>query len=67
VLDVAVDLTANLFATSRQRAAAAWLTVTWAVVNPADLPFGADRFDRVLSAVRRRADLTRLALAAGLV
>jgi SAM-dependent methyltransferase len=47
----AVDLTDDLFGTCRQRAAAAGVTVTWAAVNPEDLPFGADRFDRVLSAV----------------
>lgn len=47
----AVDLSDDLFGTCRQRAAAAGLTVTWAAVNPEDLPFGADRFDRVLSAV----------------
>jgi len=47
----AVDLTDDLFGTCRQRAAAAGLTVTWAAVNPEDLPFGAGQFDRVLSAV----------------
>jgi len=47
----AVDLTDDLFGTCRQRAAAAGLTVTWVAVNPEDLPFGAGRFDRVLSAV----------------
>ena len=47
----AVDLTDDLFATCRQRAAAAEVTVTWAAVNPEDLPFGADEFDRVVSAV----------------
>ena len=47
----AVDLTDDLFATCRQRAAAVEATVTWAAVNPEDLPFGADQFDRVVSAV----------------
>ena len=47
----AVDLTDDLFATCRQRAAAAEVTVTWAAVNPEDLPFGAGQFDRVVSAV----------------
>jgi 2-polyprenyl-6-hydroxyphenyl methylase/3-demethylubiquinone-9 3-methyltransferase len=47
----AVDLTDDLFGTCRQRAAAAGVTVTWAAVNPEDLPFGPGEFDRVLSAV----------------
>jgi ubiquinone/menaquinone biosynthesis C-methylase UbiE len=47
----AVDLTDDLFGICRQRAAAAGLTVTWAAANPEDLPFGADEFDGVLSAV----------------
>ena len=47
----AVDLADDLFGTCRQRAAAAGVTVTWAAVNPEDLPFSAGRFDRVLSAV----------------
>jgi 2-polyprenyl-6-hydroxyphenyl methylase/3-demethylubiquinone-9 3-methyltransferase len=47
----AVDLADDLFGTCRQRAAAAGVTVTWAAVNPEDLPFGDGRFDRVLSAV----------------
>ena len=47
----AADLTDDLFGVCRQRAAAAGVTVAWAAVNPEDLPFGDDRFDRVLSAV----------------
>jgi len=48
---IAVDLTDDLFGTCRQRAAAAGVTVTWAAVNPEDLPFDVGHFDRVLSAV----------------
>jgi 2-polyprenyl-6-hydroxyphenyl methylase/3-demethylubiquinone-9 3-methyltransferase len=47
----AVDLADELFETCQQRAAAAGVTVTWAAVNPEDLPFDTGRFDRVLSAV----------------
>jgi 2-polyprenyl-6-hydroxyphenyl methylase/3-demethylubiquinone-9 3-methyltransferase len=47
----AVDLADDLFGACQQRAAAAGVTVTWAAVNPEDLPFGASHFDRVLSAV----------------
>jgi len=47
----AVDLADDLFGTCRRRAAEAGVTVTWAAANPEDLPFPADHFDRVLSAV----------------
>ena len=47
----AVDLTGDLFATCRRRAAEAGVTVAWASANPEDLPFPGDHFDRVLSAV----------------
>ena len=47
----AADLTDDLFGACRQRAAAAGVTVTWAAVNPEDLPLGDGRFDRVMSAV----------------
>jgi ubiquinone/menaquinone biosynthesis C-methylase UbiE len=47
----AVDLADDLFGTCRRRAAEAGVTVAWAAANPEDLPFPADHFDRVLSAV----------------
>ena len=47
----AVDLTDDLFETCRRRAAEADVTIDWAAVNPEDLPFPGDHFDRVLSAV----------------
>ena len=47
----AVDLADDLLRTCRRRAAEAAVTVAWAAANPEDLPFPADHFDRVLSAV----------------
>ena len=47
----AVDLTDDLFRTCQRRAAEAGVIVAWAVVNPEDLPFPGNHFDRVLSAI----------------
>jgi SAM-dependent methyltransferase len=44
-----LDLTPELFDTARRRAAEAHVSVDWVEGDAEDLPFDADRFDRVLS------------------
>ena len=47
---VGLDLTPELFGTARRRAERSGVTVDWVEGDAEDLPFGAERFDIVLSA-----------------